>query len=128
MTDRPDSVEDRNVATHILKTHRRGEVKLLNAPEKVPEVDTEEVLRESAGLVPAMERDFLRKYVAYSKRITPVMSDEAMRTLGGYYVSIRKLGEGEEASVPITARQLGAPLRMSEASARARLNPLVTAD
>ena len=128
MTDRPDSVEDRNVATHILKTHRRGEVKLLNAPEKVPEVDTEEVLRESAGLVPAMERDFLRKYVAYSKRITPVMSDEAMRTLEGYYVSIRKLGEGEGASVPITPRQLEALIRLSEASARVRLNHLVSSE
>jgi replicative DNA helicase Mcm len=128
MTDRPDSVEDRNVAVHILRTHRRGEVKLLEAPEKVTEVDTQEVLRDSAGLVPVMDRDFLRKYVAYSKRITPVMSDEAMRTLEGYYVSIRKLGEGEGASVPITPRQLEALIRLSEASARARLNPLVSSE
>jgi replicative DNA helicase Mcm len=125
MTDRPDSEQDRNVAAHILKAHRRGEVKLLESPELMTLVDTAEIMRNSGGLVPAMDRDFLRKYVAYSKRITPIMSDEAVRTLEGYYVSIRKLGEGEEASVPITARQLEALIRMSEASARARLSPIV---
>ena len=56
------------------------------------------------------------------------MSDEAMKTLGDYYVSIRKLGEGDEASVPITARQLEALIRMSEASARSRLHPVVSAE
>jgi replicative DNA helicase Mcm len=56
------------------------------------------------------------------------MSDESIRTLQGYYISIRKLGEGEEASVPITARQLEALIRMSEASARARLSTIVETD
>lgn len=128
MTDRPDSEQDRKVAAHILKAHRRGEVRLQESPETLAEVDAAEIMRDSAGLVPAMDRDFLRKYVAYSKRITPVMSDEAVRTLEGYYVSIRKMGEGEEASVPITARQLEALIRLSEASARARLSPMVTTE
>jgi replicative DNA helicase Mcm len=128
MTDRPDSEQDRKVASHILRAHRRGELKLHEAPETLAEVDAAEIMRDSEGLVPAMDRDFLRKYVAYSKRITPIMSDEAMRTLEGYYISIRKMGEGEEASVPITARQLEALIRMSEASARARLSPIVMSD
>ncbi|MEM2892264.1 MAG: minichromosome maintenance protein MCM [Thermoplasmata archaeon] len=128
MTDRPDSEQDRKVAAHILKAHRRGEVRLQESPEALAEVDAAEIMRDSAGLVPAMDRDFLRKYVAYSKRITPVMSDEAVRTLEGYYISIRKMGEGEEASVPITARQLEALIRLSEASARARLSPMVTTE
>ena len=128
MTDRPDSVQDRKVASHILKAHRRGEVRLQESPEQITAVDTAEILRDSTGLVPAMDRDFLRKYVAYSKRLTPIMSDEAVRTLEGYYVSIRKLGEGEAASVPITARQLEALIRMSEASARARLSGIVNTD
>ena len=38
------------------------------------------------------------------------------------------MGEGAEASVPITARQLEALIRMSEASARARLSQIVTSD
>ncbi len=128
MTDRPDSVQDRKVAAHILKAHRRGEVRLHESPEQITAVDTAEILRDSTGLVPAMDREFLRKYVAYSKRLTPIMSDEAVRTLEGYYVSIRKLGEGEAASVPITARQLEALIRMSEASARARLSSIVNTD
>jgi replicative DNA helicase Mcm len=87
-----------------------------------------EILKEGESLVPAMDRDFLRKYVAFSKRMIPIMSDDAMRTLEKYYVDIRKMGEGENASVPITARQLEALIRLSEASARARLNPLVMAE
>jgi replicative DNA helicase Mcm len=128
MTDRPNSEQDRKVAAHILKAHRRGEVKLRDSPETITEVDTAEILRDSTGLVPAMDREFLRKYVAFSKRITPIMSDDAVHTLEEYYVSIRKLGEGEEASVPITARQLEALIRLSEASARARLSHIVNKD
>jgi replicative DNA helicase Mcm len=128
MTDRPDAEQDRNVAKHILRAHRRGEAKLHESSDEITAVDVAEIMRDSKGLVPAMDREFLRKYVAYSKRIIPIMSDEAMRTHEGYYVSIRKLGEGEEASVPITARQLEALIRMSEASARAKLSPIVTAE
>lgn len=128
MTDTPNAEQDKSIAAHILKAHRRGEVKMHEAPEKLSMVDAAEILRDSAGLVPAMDRDFLRKYVAYSKRITPIMSDESMSTLETYYVNIRKLGEGEEASVPITARQLEALIRMSEASARARLSTIVSGD
>ncbi len=128
MSDTPDADQDKSIAGHILRAHRRGEVKMHEAPESLSQIDAAEILRDSTGLVPAMDRDFLRKYVAYSKRITPVMSDEAMRTLEEYYIRIRKLGEGEEASVPITARQLEALIRMSEASSRARLNTIVSGD
>ena len=128
MTDRPESEYDRRLAQHILKVHRRGELREHEAPDRISEIDSAEIMKESEGLVPAIDRDFLRKYVAFSKRITPIISEEAMRTLEGYYVSIRKLGEGEEASVPITPRQLEALIRLSEASARARLNQMVTAD
>jgi len=125
MTDRPDSEYDRSVASHILKVHRRGEIRLHDRPEKIPDMDTKTIMDETEGLVPAMDIEFLRKYIAFSKRITPVLSAEAMRTLETYYVNIRKLGEGEESSVPITARQLEALIRLSESSARARLSIIV---
>ena len=128
MTDRPEAKQDHNVAEHILKVHQRGELMLHESPEKLTHVDYAEIMRDTAHLVPAMDKDFLRKYVAYSKRITPVMGSEAMQTLEGYYVGIRKLGEDQGASVPITARQLEALIRMSEASARARLSQIVSAE
>ncbi len=125
MTDRPDSDYDRSVASHILKVHRRGEIRLHEAPYHIPEMDAAAIMEETESFIPAMDIEFLRKYVAFSKRITPVMAEEAMSTLETYYVNIRKLGEGEESSVPITARQLEALIRMAEASARARLSPIV---
>ncbi len=128
MTDRPEAKQDHNVAEHILKVHQRGEIRLHESPEKLTHVNVEEIMRDTAHLVPAMDKEFLRKYVAYSKRITPVMGSEAMQTLEGYYVGIRKLGEDQGASVPITARQLEALIRMSEASARARLSQIVSSE
>ncbi|UCE46023.1 MAG: minichromosome maintenance protein MCM [Methanobacteriota archaeon] len=128
MTDRPDSVYDQSVASHILKVHRRGEIRLHESPEKIPDMDARAIMSDTEILVPAMDIEFLRKYVAFSKRITPVLSAEAMSTLETYYVTIRKLGEGEESSVPITARQLEALIRLAESSARARLSVIVTAE
>lgn len=128
MTDRPEAKQDHNVAEHILKVHQRGEIRLHESPEKLTHVNVEEIMRDTAHLVPAMDKEFLRKYVAYSKRITPVMGSEAMQTLEGYYVGIRKMGEDQGASVPITARQLEALIRMSEASARARLSQIVSSE
>ena len=128
MTDRPDSAYDKSVAAHILKVHRRGEIRLHDVPERIPGMDTQAIMSDTEALVPAMDVEFLRKYVAFSKRITPVLSTEAMGTLETYYVNIRKLGEGEESSVPITARQLEALIRLAESSARARLSVIVTAE
>lgn len=126
MTDKPEAELDSQVATHILRAHRRGEVKkVAEVGALPPAIDLEKVERESQTLVPVIDRELLRKYVAYSKRIVPILSDDAMGALQQYYVSIRKLGEAEGVSVPITARQLEAFVRLAEASARARLSPLV---
>ncbi len=128
MTDRPEAKQDHNIAEHILKAHLRGELMLHESPETLAQVDAAEIMRDTAHLVPAMDKEFLRKYVAYSKRIAPIMGKESMQTLEGYYVGIRKMGEDEGASVPITARQLEALIRLSEASARARLSQMVSSD
>lgn len=127
MTDKPNREEDQKVAKHILRVHRRGEVRKYDSPGQVKGVDGAAILEDMDQLVPSIDRELLRKYVAYSKRIIPVLSDEAIKALEDFYVQIRSLGEGEGSAVPITARQLEALVRMSEASARARLSQIVTA-
>lgn len=128
MTDRPNVTEDTKVARHILRVHRRGEVLKYEDSSQIEGVDASEVMADDTDLVPKIEPNLLRKYIAYSKRIVPVLTNEAMSVLEQYYVKIRSQGEGEGSSVPITARQLEALVRLSEASARARLSPLVTED
>jgi replicative DNA helicase Mcm len=77
---------------------------------------------------PYFEPEFLRKYIAYAKRIFPVMTGDAMDVLRDYYLNIRKQGEIEGSAVPITPRQLEAFVRLAEASARARLSDIVSTD
>jgi len=128
MTDRPNAKEDAKVAKHILRVHRRGEVRKYDNVADVQGSDGAAILEDIAELVPCIDRKLLRKYVAFSKRVIPVLSDDAVAALEEFYVRIRSLGEGERSSVPITARQLEALVRLAEASARSRLSPVVTAD
>jgi len=128
LTDKPSVDKDASITQHILKSHRRGQVRKYADPSALTGVDGEKILSDTTAMQPVLERDFFRKYVAYSKKIFPVLSDEAMAIISQFYLKIRKQGEGEGASVPITARQLEAFVRLSEASARARLSPVVTAD
>ncbi|HDP96994.1 MAG TPA: minichromosome maintenance protein MCM [Euryarchaeota archaeon] len=128
MTDRPNAKEDTKVAKHILRAHRRGEARRYENIDQIQGVDGNMIMADADKLVPTIDRELLRKYVAFSKRTIPVLTDEAMKALEEYYVSIRSLGEAEGSSVPITARQLEALIRLSEASARARLSNIVTED
>src|SRR5437899_2152444 len=77
---------------------------------------------------PHFDPDFFRKYVAYAKRIYPVMTDDAMEIIEKKYLEIRKTGEAAGSSVPITPRQLEAIIRLSEAGARLRLSETVGAE
>ncbi len=114
--DRPDRQRDRLLASRILESHREGEVRELGAGAAAA---------PTAGA--PFPPDFLRKYIAYARRnFRPVLSNEALATLEDYYVQVRRQGEDPNAPVPITARQLEALVRLSEAAARARLSPVVT--
>ncbi len=122
LIDRPESERDRSMANHILRGHLVGEWRRRREEGKeVPEEDTE-IMDVYA---PHFDPIFLRKYVAYAKRLSPVMTPESMETIKGKYLEIRKAGEPAGASVPITPRQLEAIIRLAEASARARLSPRV---
>lgn len=116
--DKPQVQYDRAMAEHILKGHLLG--------ERIKRAEAERVSSDTSDIDdpyrPFLDPPFLRKYVAYAKRIYPVMTQEAMDILRDKYMEIRKLGEGETGSVPITPRQLEAFIRLAEASARARLS------
>ncbi|HYM38966.1 MAG TPA: LAGLIDADG family homing endonuclease, partial [Thermoplasmata archaeon] len=124
MIDRPQAEKDRELAEHVLKGHQVGE--MLRRRESGLATPETHVLEEP--YTPHFNPDFLRKYVAYAKRIYPIMTDEAMGAIEKKYLDIRKTGEAAGSSVPITPRQLEAIIRLSEASARLRLSSEVTID
>ncbi len=115
--DRPDSERDRSLSHRILQSHQESESRNAAVVEDLP---------GGAGNAP-FSPDFLRKYISWARRnLRPVLSDAALAHIEDYYVEVRKQGEKPDSPVPITARQLEALVRLSEASARARLSPVVT--
>jgi replicative DNA helicase Mcm len=126
LTDKPDAKKDRELTSHILNVHRRGEVRQIGEESAmVIGVDVKKIREETYNLGPTYDQEIMRKYVAYSKRIVPVMTDAAVATIEDNYLKIRAMGAGQNDSVPITARQLEAYVRLSEASARMRLSRTV---
>jgi replicative DNA helicase Mcm len=100
--DKPSVEGDSKLAEHILKIHQENTV------------DYE------------IEPELLRKYIAYArKNVHPVLTDEANEILREFYVSTRNSNTEEQAPVPITARQLEAIIRLSEASAKIKLKDTV---
>jgi len=77
-------------------------------------------------------KELFRKYIAYAKqRINPVLTDDAVEEIKKFYVELRNMpvsSEGILRPIPISARQLQALIRMSEASAKMRLSEKVTMD
>jgi replicative DNA helicase Mcm len=117
--DHPQEDRDRFLAGQILHSHQEGEAR-----------------EATFGYTPAVASggapfspDLLKKYIAYARRhIRPILSNDALRTLEDFYVRVRKQGEEPDAPVPITARQLEALVRLSEAAAKARLSPVVSVE
>lgn len=99
-----DKERDTEIATHMLKMHKTDE--------------------EMKDIQPEIEIDLFRKYIAYArKNIFPVLSDDAVDKIRDFYVTLR--GGGGD-TVRATPRQLEALVRLSEASARMRLDDNVT--
>ena len=124
--DKPNRKTDTDLATHILLSHKAGEVHQHVMKSKNPMYSKDQETTLMEHIMPTFEPEFLRKYVAHAKRnIFPVMSDEALEILKNYYVDFRSSSED---SVPFTPRQLEAFVRLAEASARIRLSEEVTVD
>jgi replicative DNA helicase Mcm len=106
LRDIPDKEKDKKIATHVLSEHQK----------------------EGENMI--IPRDLFRKYVAYAKqRIKPVLSEEAVEEIKRFYVDLRNMPVASESAlrpIPISARQLQALIRMSEASAKLRLSEIVS--
>ncbi len=126
LADEPDIELDKNIAEHILRTHYAGE--LAEHAKNFPggRVTEEDVKSAMEVVQPEIDPDLLRKYIAYAKRIYPILIDESRQKLVEFYLGLRKQGIGANSPVPVTARQLEALVRLSEASARIRLSDSVT--
>jgi len=106
LKDRPDKERDAKLTEHILRLHGGFE---------------EEVK-------PVIEPELLRKYISYSKRIKPRMTEEAMEIIKDFYLKMRSAGELADSPIAITARQLESVIRLAEARARVALREEVTAE
>ncbi|MEM3092048.1 MAG: minichromosome maintenance protein MCM, partial [Candidatus Pacearchaeota archaeon] len=108
LRDMPDKKKDELIASHVLRAH------------------------QSEGEDMIISKELFRKYVAYAKqRIKPVLSDEAIKEIKRFYVELRNMPVSSESAVrpiPISARQLQALIRMSEASAKMRLSETVDSE
>lgn len=108
--DIPNQERDRSLSHKILASHREvehpGEYAEFAGPGGSP-----------------FPPDLLKKYIAFARRtVRPTLSQAALDAIENYYVQVRRQGEEPNAPVPITARQLEALVRLSEAAARARLS------
>ncbi|WP_407453713.1 ATP-binding protein [Methanobrevibacter sp.] len=100
--DKPTREGDSKLADHILKIHKENTI------------DYE------------IEPDLLRKYIAYARKTAnPILTDEANQVLKEFYVNTRNSNPEEQSTVPITARQLEAIIRLAEASAKIKLKDFV---
>ena len=105
LRDIPNRSNDEKVAVHILTEHQK----------------------EAKNMT--IEKDLFRKYVAYSKqKIKPQLTDRAVEKIKYFYVNLRNkpIKDGiEMRTIPISARQLGALIRLAEVSAKLRLSKFV---
>jgi len=124
--DKPNRATDTDLATHILRTHRAGQMNENINRSKDSKYKKKERDGLMQNIVPTLDPEFVRKYVAYAKRnIYPVMTPEALDMIKSYYVDFRNSSED---SVTFTPRQLEAFVRLSEASAKLKLSQVVTVD
>ena len=123
--DKPEIERDRALTNHILNTHMRGQAITLKKMGSDME-GLDEILNKTDDISPVYDSEFIRKYVSYSKReCHPILSETAWTMISNDYLNIRRMGDGEDSPVPITARQLEAYVRLSEASAKTRLSKYV---
>tara|TARA_Y100000310_G_C20697611_1_gene826802 strand:- start:825 stop:3032 length:2208 start_codon:yes stop_codon:yes gene_type:complete len=119
-----DRTKDEQISSHILKTHRLGEmISQYSKKGKKMKKTEEEALKKIA--TPEIDADMLRKYISYARQtVSPILSMEATQAINDFYLELRDMGR-DEGSYAATHRQLEGLVRLSEASARVRLSDVV---
>ncbi len=77
--------------------------------------------------IPIINGELIKKYILYSKKLKPVMDEEARRKLRGFYLSLRADTKGSK-PIPIAPRQFQGMIRLTQASARMSLREVATAE
>ena len=95
--DKPSKERDTKIAKHIINLH---------TPKGI----------DSRSLI---DSETLTKYLAYAKRVQPVLTQEAEEKILDYYMKMRSMGQDSEDTITVTPRQLEGLIRL--ATARARL-------
>jgi len=101
LRDIPDKTKDERLADHII----------------ISRVNPQ-------AIEPIVDKNLLRKYIAYAKQITDIeLTPEAAELFKKFYVDMRSRYATEEVpTVSITLRQYEALIRLAEASAKIRLD------
>ena len=129
LADQPSIERDSQISEHILKAHYAGELEMQRRHVMDSGIMQEDVTSAMDIIIPEIEPELLRKYIAYAKRnIYPLLDDDARAKVIDFYIGLRKQGEDPDSPVPVTARQLEALVRLAEASARIRLSNNITTE
>ena len=104
LRDTPVPGQDEKLATHILDVHRKR------------------AYVES----PPIQFELLKKYIAFAKNYSPVLTMEAENRIKEYYLQLRR--SAAEGQIGATPRTLESLIRLASAKARLMLRDLVTED
>ncbi len=121
MKDVLDREKDAEIANTLLTVHRAGQ--MAKHKGELKKGKWKGVFEElTKGVAPPMRSELLGKYISYARqKVFPVMDEDSTDAIREFYLNLREQSKREERS-PVTPRQLEAVVRLSEASARARLS------
>jgi replicative DNA helicase Mcm len=95
--------------------------KVLDIPNEETDMKVVTHIMDNTSKKSPIDRTLLRKYIAYSKRIKPTLSNEAITAMKNYFVVIRKTYTNDNRVLPFSFRQFEALKRLTLARARALL-------